>query len=482
MNRRMVFYTIGKLAQITSVLLLLPLFVSIIYKEQNGITAFLITSVVSLGLGVIARVLFKPSSRVIFAKEGFAIVSLSWFYLSVIGALPFVLSGEIPNIVDAIFETVSGFTTTGASIIPNISAISSKGILFWRSFTHWIGGMGILVFVIAVLPGVSDRSIHILRAEVPGPVVGKLVPKIKDTAKILYLIYIVLTALQILLLYLGDMSLYESVIYTFGTAGTGGFGIKPDSVASYSHYSQWVITVFMLVFGINFNLFYFLLLRNFRQTLKSEELWSYLGIAFVSIVFISLNTFKVFGSVQETIRNSAFTVASILTTTGYATTDFNLWPVFSKSLLLILMLIGGCAGSTAGGIKVTRVMLIFKCLKREFKKLLHPRTVASVRFEKNTVEESVVHGTCVYLAVYIVCLLAVFLLISFEPFGIETNLSAAISCFNNVGPGLAEVGPAGSYAAYSAFSKILLSFAMLMGRLEIFPILLFFSPATWKKK
>ena len=482
MNRRMVFYTIGKLAQITSVLLLLPLLVSIIYKEQNAVIAFLITAAVSLGLGFLATLLFKPSNSLIFAKEGFAIVALSWLYLSFIGSLPFLLSGEIKSVIDAVFETISGFTTTGASIIPDVTAITSKGILFWRSFTHWIGGMGVLVFVIAILPSVSDRSIHILRAEVPGPVVGKLVPKITETAKILYLIYIVLTTLEILLLSLGDMSLYESIVHSFGTAGTGGFGIKADSIASYSAYSQWVITAFMLIFSINFNLFYLLLLRNFKQTLKSEELWTLIGIVVVAFTLICINTFNGFANFEETARNSAFTVASIVSTTGYATTDFNLWPVFSKSIILCLMFIGGCAGSTAGGFKITRVMLIFKCLKREFKKLLHPRTVATVRFEKSPVEESVVQGTCVYLAVYIVCLFAIFLLISFEPFGIETNFSAAVSCFNNVGPGLAEVGPAGSYAAYTGFSKIILSFAMLMGRLEIFPVLLFFSPSIWRKK
>ena len=482
MNRRMVFYTIGKLAQVTSALLLLPLFVSIVYKEPNAITAFLIASAVSVGIGVILRVLFKPASQIIFAKEGFAIVALSWLYLSLIGSIPFVISGEIPNVINAIFETVSGFTTTGASIVANITDITSKGILFWRSFTHWIGGMGVLVFVIALLPSVSDRSIHILRAEVPGPVVGKLVPKISETAKILYLIYIVLTALEILLLSFGDMSLFESIVHSFGTAGTGGFGIKADSIGSYSAYSQWVITAFMLTFSLNFNLFYLLLLRNFKQTLKSEELWTFLGLVFVALLVICLNTFKMFATLEETIRYSAFTVASIISTTGYATTDFNLWPNLSKTLLLCLMFIGGCAGSTAGGFKVTRLMLVFKSVKREFKRLLHPRSVTAVRFEKEPVEETVINGACVYLAVYIICLFCVFLLISFEPFGIETNFSAAVSCFNNIGPGLDAVGPAGSYADYTAFSKIVLSFAMLLGRLEIFPLLLFFSPSTWRKK
>ncbi len=482
MNRRMVLYTIGKLAGIQALILLLPAIVSLCYLEIKPLLVFLGVSLFSFVFGLLIKHISKPRDFVIYAKEGFVIVTSAWLYMSVTGAIPFVLSGEIPSFIDAFFETVSGFTTTGASIIPNVEAISSNGILFWRSFTHWLGGMGVLVFILAVMPSISERSIHILRAEVPGPVVGKLVPRLKDTAKILYLIYLVFTVVQIILLTCGDMNFYESVIHSLGTAGTGGFGVKADSIAGYSAYSQWVITIFMLIFGINFNLYYLLLLKNIRQVFKSEELWTYLGIVAASSAIVAVNIYSTYSSVSESIRLSAFQVASIMTTTGYATTDFNLWPQLSKTILLLLMFIGGCAGSTAGGIKVSRVVLLFKMIKRELKKLIHPRSVGVVRFEGEKTDEPILSSIGVYLAVYSFCLLAVFLLISFEPFDIETNFSAVVSCFNNVGPGLAGVGPASNYAAYSGFSKLILSFAMLMGRLEIFPVLLFFSPNVWKRK
>ncbi len=481
MNRRMVLYTIGKLAGIQSVLLLLPAVVSLCYLEFNTLIVFLSVALFSFLIGIALKLISRPRNFVIYAKEGFLIVTSAWLYMSVIGALPFVLSGEIPSFVDAFFETVSGFTTTGASILSNVEAISSRGILFWRSFTHWIGGMGVLVFILAIMPSISERSIHILRAEVPGPVVGKLVPRLKDTAKILYLIYFALTVLEIILL-CGGMPVFDSIVHSLGTAGTGGFGIRANSIASYSPYCQWVITIFMLIFGVNFNLYYLLLLKNVRQVFKSEELWTYIGVVVVSIAVITLNTYSIYSGISESLRLSAFQVASIITTTGYATADFNLWPQLSKTILLVLMFIGGCAGSTAGGIKVSRVVLLFKMVKRELKKLIHPRSVGVVRFEGEKTDEPVLSSVGVYLAVYCFCLLAIFLLISFEPFDTETNLSAVIACFNNVGPGFAGVGPTSSYVAYSDFSKIILSFAMLMGRLEIFPVLLFFSPNVWKRK
>ena len=481
MNRRMVFYMLGKIIFVEALLLTLPFAVSLIYKESCA-WSFLITIGIALAVGLILTVLSKPSTRLIYAKEGFVLVAIAWILMSLIGALPFTISGEIPNYIDAIFETVSGFTTTGASILTNVEALS-HGTLFWRSFTHWVGGMGVLVFVMALVPSLCDRSIHILRAEVPGPVVGKLVPKIKQTAKILYLIYIALTLVQVILLWCGDMNLFESLIHSFGTAGTGGFGIKGDGLAGYSPYSQWVITIFMLIFGINFNLYYFLLIKRVKAVFKSEELWTYIGIVFVAIAIIAGNTYSLYETFSETLRHSAFQVASIITTTGYSTVDFNLWPQLPKTLVLVLMFSGACAGSTAGGLKISRSIMLFKQIKKELLHMLHPRSVSAVKMEGKKVETTTLNSVCVYFAFYIAIILLVFLLLSLEPnFSIESNFSAAVSCVNNIGPGLDAVGPMSSYAAYSPFSKILLSFAMLFGRLEIYPMLFALTPSTWTKK
>ena len=481
MNRRMVFYMLGKIIFVEALLLTLPFAVSLIYKESCA-WSFLITIGIALAVGLILTVLSKPSTRLIYAKEGFVLVAIAWILMSLIGALPFTISGEIPNYIDAIFETVSGFTTTGASILTNVEALS-HGTLFWRSFTHWVGGMGVLVFVMALVPSLCDRSIHILRAEVPGPVVGKLVPKIMQTAKILYLIYIALTLIETIFLWCGEMNLFESLIHSFGTAGTGGFGIKGDGLAGYSPYSQWVITIFMLIFGINFNLYYFLLIKRVKAVFKSEELWTYIGIVFVAIAIIAGNTYSLYENFSETLRHSAFQVASIITTTGYSTVDFNLWPQLSKTLVLVLMFSGACAGSTAGGLKISRTIMLFKQIKKELLHMLHPRSVSTVKMEGKKVETTTLNSVCVYFAFYIAIILLVFLLLSLEPnFSIESNFSAAVSCVNNIGPGLDAVGPMSSYAAYSPFSKILLSFAMLFGRLEIYPILFALTPSTWTKK
>lgn len=465
---------------VTSALMVLPLIVSIIYKEECY-TAFLISMGISLAIGFPLTVFCKTEDRVIYAKEGFVIVALSWICLSAVGALPFVLSGEIPSYVDAFFETVSGFTTTGSSILTNVEALS-HGMLFWRCFTNWVGGMGVLVFVMAVIPASNDRSIHILRAEVPGPIVGKLVPKMRDTAIILYLIYIVLTVVECLLLLAGGMPLFDSIVHSFATAGTGGFGIKNDSFASYSPYLQWIVTIFMVLFGVNFNLYYLMITRKLRSVFKSEELWIYLGLYAVSITVIALNISGLYDSVGDTIRTSAFQVATVISTAGFATTDFNLWPELSKTILLILMFIGSCAGSTAGGFKLTRVILLFKMIKREIKSLIHPRAVSVVRFEGKKVEEPVLKSLSAYLAIYTVTFFAVFILLSFDSFDVLTNFSAAAACFNNIGPGLGAVGPASNFADYSVFSKIVLSFAMLLGRLEIYPILFVMSRSAWSKK
>lgn len=480
MNRRMVLSMVGKVVLVEAALLLLPLFVSIGYKNDCTI-AFLITIAVAVVFGGALCLVFKPKQKGVYAKDGFVIVAFSWLFLSAIGALPFVISGGIPSYVDAFFETVSGFTTTGSSILDDVEALS-QGLLFWRSFTHWIGGMGVLVFVMAIIPANSDRSIHILRAEVPGPTFGKLVPRIADTAKILYLIYVALTVIEIIMLSFGEMTFFESVVHSFGTAGTGGFGIKGDSVGGYSAYTQWVITAFMLIFGVNFNLYYLILVKKIKTALKSEELWFYLSIVAAATAVITLNIFKMFPDLSDAVRHSAFQVASIISTTGYSTVDFNLWPDLSKGIIFILLFFGACAGSTAGGFKLSRVLVLLKLIKRELRHMLHPRSVGVIKIEGKRVDESTLKSVNAYLAIYIVCLTVVFLLICFEPFGLETNLSAAVSCFNNVGPGFAIVGPASSFSCYSDFSKIVLTFAMLLGRLEIYPLIVAFLPSTWSKK
>lgn len=481
MNRRMVFYTVGQIIKIEALLLALPLLVSVYYNESKCSLSILTTIGIALALGFLFTVVFKPSNRVIYAKEGFVTVAMAWFFLSLIGSLPFVFSKDIPLFFDAFFETVSGFTTTGSSILTNVEAMS-KSLLFWRSFTHWIGGMGILVFVMAIIPNVTDRSMHIIRAEMPGPIIGKLLPRAKDTAKILYIIYIVMTIIEIVLLRLGGMPLFDSVLNSFGTAGTGGFGIKADSIAGYNSYLQWVIAIFMFLFGVNFNLYFLLLMKKIRTILKSTELWTYIIIVSISTAVITANIYSLVKNFSDALRLSFFQVSSIITTTGYATTDFNLWPGLSKSILLVLMFIGACAGSTAGGLKVSRFVILLKLIKNEFRHVLNPHTVNSVRFEGKPVDKAILKNVLVYFAIYIVCFFCIFLVISFEPFDMETNFSAAATCFNNVGPGFSLVGPDSNFSAYSSFSKVILSFAMLLGRLEIFPILIALTPSTWVKK
>lgn len=482
MNRKMVFRTVGHLLLMESVLMLLPLAVSLIYNEAC-VWAFIKTIVITLVAGALLVIVFRPKNRIIYAKEGFVIVSLTWLALSAFGSLPFVFAQEeIKTFADAFFETVSGFTTTGASILNNVDSMS-RGLLFWRSFTHWVGGMGVLVFMVAIIPDLSDRSIHLMRAEVPGPIVGKLLPRLKDTAKILYLIYIAITLVEIAFLSFGDMDFFEAVVHSFGTAGTGGFGIRGTSIGEYSHYSQWVITIFMLLFGVNFNLFYLILLRKFRSVLKSAELWCYAAIVIVSSVLIAINIAPIYNNVSDTVRTSAFQVASMVTTTGYSTVDFNLWPEFSRALITILLFTGACAGSTAGGLKISRIMILFKMVKNELKHMLHPRTVSVVRFEGKALDKAVQHSVANYFVLYMGLIFIMFLVISaLNPFGIETNFTAVVSCFNNVGPGLGMVGPASSYSAYSTLSKYILSIGMLFGRLEIFPLLLTLSPSVWTKK
>ncbi len=476
----MVLYTVGTVAKIEAALLVLPLIVSLIYKESCALQ-FSITIAISLAIGFALSCFFKPSNKVIYAKEGFAIVTLTWIVLSLIGCLPFYLTGEIPSFVDAFFETVSGFTTTGASIVNDVESMS-KGILFWRSFTHWVGGMGVLVFVLAIIPTVSDRNIHILRAEAPGPLVGKIVPKMKHTARILYVIYIIMTLVTFLFLVLGGMPLFDSFIHAVGSAGTGGFGVKSDSVGSYAPYFQWVITIAMVAFGVNFNVYYFILIKKYKSAFKNEEFIAYIIMLFLSVAVIAFNILPVYNSIGESVRHSAFQVASIISTTGFSTVDFNQWPGLSKTILLILMFSGACAGSTAGGFKVSRILLLLKTIKRELQRLIHPRSVAVVRLDSRRVDETTIASLHSYFAVYVALYVVVVILLSVDVSDIETNISAAAACFNNIGPGLSLVGPMSNYNVYSPFSKILLSFAMLLGRLEIIPIILTFSPLTWKKK
>ncbi len=481
MNRQMVLNTLGHIAIADAALMLLPAIVSLIYGEYRPMWSFFITIAIALTLGLLMKFLTKPTNKIIYAREGFVIVSFSWIMMSLIGALPFSISGEIPSYIDAVFETVSGFTTTGASILTDVENMS-YGLLFWRSFSHWIGGMGVLVFVMALIPNIPDRAIHIMRAEMPGPEVDKILPRARDTAKILYIIYIVLTAVETILLKIGGMSLFDSIVHAFGTAGTGGFGIKADSLGSYSPYLQWVIAIFMFIFALNFNLYFLIIMGRVKSVLKSTELWCFVAIVLASVSIIATNIHSMYNGLAETLRASTFQVASIISTTGYSSTDFDMWPGLSKAVLMFLMIVGGCAGSTAGGLKVSRGIMLVKAVGRELKRALHPRSVQVVKMDGKKVDEQVLNGVTSYFAVYVLCMIVIFILLCIEPFSVETNLSATLACFNNIGPGFDAVGPMLSYAEYSPFSKILLSIAMLMGRLEIFPLILGLNPLLWKKR
>ena len=479
MNKRMVFYIIGQILKIEALLLLLPAAVALYSGEGGG--AFLITMALCLAVGL-ALSWKRPQNTVIYAREGFVVVALSWLAMSAFGALPFVISGEIPFYVDAFFEMVSGFTTTGASILIDIESMS-RGMLFWRSLSHWVGGMGVLVFLMAVLPMAGDRSMHLMRAEVPGPTVGKLVPKMRDTAKILYGIYLALTILEIILLILGGMPLYDSLIHTFGTAGTGGFSSKAASVAAYgSAYIDGVIGVFMILFGVNFNLYFLVLLRSFKQIFKNEELRCYLGVIAASVAVITVNIRPLYEGLGQAFRYAFFQVSSIITTTGYATADFNLWPELSRTILVVLMFVGACAGSTGGGMKVARIILLYRMAKRGISQLMHPRSVGVVRLEGRPLEEQTLADTGIYFITYMAIACATVLLLSVDGFSFETNVTAMAACLNNIGPGLDLVGPVGSYAAFSPFSKLVLCFNMLAGRLEVFPLLILLAPSVWKKQ
>ena len=480
MNYKLIFHTIGKILLIEAILLIFPLIVNFIYQEEN-LFAFSLTISILMVVGTLL-IMIKPKNKRMFVREGFVIVGLAWIVLSLFGALPFTLSGEIPNYINAVFETVSGFTTTGASILNDVEAMS-KSMLFWRSFTHWIGGMGVLVFVLAILPNSEGQNIYLLKAESTGPQVGKLVSKVRFTARILYVIYFVLTLLEVILLLVGGNSLYESIVMSFGTAGTGGFGIYADSVGGFNIYSQVVIAIFMMLFGINFNIYYLVIIGKIKQAIKSEELRWYLGIILLSTTMITINLMvNLNQTFAMALKDAYFQVSSIMTTTGFATVDFNLWPTFSKVILIMIMFVGGCAGSTGGGIKVSRIVILFKSLKREVQKLLHPNSVAPIKMEGEVVEGSVVKGVNLYFAFVMILLFIGTLLVSFDGLDFTSTFTGVIACINNIGPGLNLVGPMGNFDCFSYFSKIILSVLMLIGRLEVYPILILFLPKTWTGK
>jgi len=481
MNKRLILKTLSKLMITESVLLILPMIVSLIYKETREALVFLLVALLNLFL-FLPLLRLVPKSDKIYAKEGFAIVALSWILWSAIGALPFYFSGTMTNYIDCFFETVSGLTTTGATVLTEISSLP-KGILFWRSFTHWIGGMGVLVFVMAIV-SLSENSMNLMRAEVPGPSVGKLVPRGMKTAKLLYTIYIVLTILQVIFLYSGGMSLYDSINHAFATAGTGGFSVKTESVAYYdSAYIDGVITVFMLLFGINFNMYYFILLKNIKAVFKDEELRFYIGTVTVATLLIVLNITPLYENILEAFRYGVFQVSSIITTTGFVTADFSKWPMFSQIILMLLMLTGCCAGSTGGGLKLARVLILSKILKNERKNMLNPRTVNQVKMNGKPVPLTVQRGVMACFIIYVAVLLVSILLVSFENLDFTTTITSVITCVGNVGPGLGSiVGPAGNFSSLSDFTKIILSADMLLGRLEFFPLIMLFSPTLWKRK
>lgn len=477
MNIRMIGFVLGRILLVEAGLLTLPLAVALLYREPAMPWLITMAALVVCGALLSFR---KPERTALYAKDGFAAVALVWLLMSAFGALPFVLSGDILHYVDAFFETVSGFTTTGASILPAVEPLS-RGSLFWRSFTHWVGGMGVLVFVMAILPMSDGHTMHILRAEMPGPTAGKLVSRMSDTAKILYGIYFVMTAVMILLLVLGGMDLFDACIHAFGTAGTGGFSSRNASVGAYnSAYIDIVTGIGMLAFGVNFNLYFFLLVRRFREVLRSEELWVYLGIVAASTAAIAANILSLYDSVGTALRHTFFQVSSVITTTGYATVDFGQWPVFSKTVLVLLMFVGGCAGSTAGGLKVTRIVTLAKAAVMDMRKMLHPNAVINVRMEGRALPEKQVRGVQAYLSIYILILCGSWLLLSLAGFDELTTFTAVATCINNVGPGLNMVGPTGNFGFFAPWAKLLLSFDMLAGRLELFPMLLLFAPSIWR--
>lgn len=480
MNKRMMVFILGKMLGVEGLLLLLPALVSFFYGEKTGV-AFLIVSVVLFALYFLCGTK-KPKNTRIYAKESFIIVGAAWILWSLFGALPFFITQSIPNYLDAFFETVSGFTTTGSTILQNIE-ILPKGVAFWRSFTHWIGGMGVLVFVLMLTSLDDDNSMALMRAEVPGPEADKLVPKARHTAKLLYQMYFALTAAEVILLMLGGMNLYDALLHSFSTAGTGGFSNRNASVSYYdSAYIDGVITVFMILFGVNFNLYFFVLIKDWKRVLKNEELRIYLGVITAAIAVITVNILQIYGNIAHAFRYASFQVASIITTTGFCTADYEQWPEFSKTILLALMFIGACAGSTGGGIKVSRFVIICKSVRQEVRKLIHPNMLSVVKLEGKKVSAETIRGVNAYMAAYVLIMVASVLVVSIDNFDFATSFSSVLTTINNTGPGIAGVGPVENFSAFSPLSKIVFCFDMFVGRLEIFPYLLMLSPDLWRRR
>ena len=478
MNFRIIAYIVGWVCNFQAAFMLLPFFTALIYHERE-FSSFLIAMAVCLVIGI-PLTLKKPKNKVFYTKDGCVAVALSWVALCVFGAVPFVVSGYIPHPVDALFETVSGFTTTGSSILTDVEVLPHC-VLIWRSFTHWIGGMGVLVFLLSLLPLTGGYHMNLMKAESPGPSVSKLVPKVQSTAKILYTIYFGMTLAQIVLLLIGKVPLFDTLCITFGTAGTGGFGIVNDSIGSYSTYCQVVTTIFMILFGVNFSAYYLILTKKFRQAFKYEEVRYYFGIIIASILIITFNTAHLFRNVLVAFQQAAFQVGSIITTTGFSSTDFNQWPALSKTVLVLLMFVGACAGSTGGGIKVCRILILCKAAKKEFQLYLHPNAIKKIKMDNKIISHEILRSTNIYISVYLLIFAASVLLIAIDNFDLTTNFTAVAATLNNIGPGFEIVGPMGNFSSFSYLSKGVLIFDMLAGRLEIFPLLLLFFKDTWKR-
>ncbi|MBP5198559.1 MAG: TrkH family potassium uptake protein [Lachnospiraceae bacterium] len=479
MNFGIVRFVLGWILQFEGIFLILPAITAAVYKEWREVIAFIATALASLLIGYLMR--FKrPKDMSLYTREGFASVALGWFVMSLVGAVPFVATGDIPNYIDALFETISGLTTTGASILTDVEVVSHGG-LFWRSFTHWIGGMGVFVFIMAIVPLAGGSTMNLMRAESPGPSVGKLVPRVKDTAKALYVIYLGITGIEVVTLLICGMNLFESLTLTFGTVGTGGFGVSNASIGGYSHTVQVVITVFMILSGINYTFFFAMIHRQFKQAFAIEEVRWYLAIIFGSVLIIFINIKNMYTLASDALRDAFFQVGSIITTTGFSTTDFDTWPQLSKTIIVLLMIIGACAGSTGGGFKISRILILLKAIKKELLMMIHPNMIKKLRLDGRVIPHETIRSTNVFMSIYIVILFGSTLLVSFDEFGFTTNFTAVLACLNNIGPGLDLVGPARNFAFFSPFVKIILMFDMLAGRLELLPMLILLVPQCWKK-